>query len=746
MTDFLTVLSTNKKALAKTWVTQTHIESYTGAKYFKVKEVRVSDLRSLSAVLVSLQTTYTSGVVRGQWKGQEIADLEVDPERPRGTTRRCKDTFLDTPHHWLMIDVDKFIPEGVRPYDEVERAACQFIDGFLPESFRDVNFHWQLSSSAGKELDVLKIHLWFWLETPYTSAQIRSWAINNPNIDIAVYDPVQWHYTANPMFYPGVKDPVSVRSGLYLKNKYDVVDLVIKSSGAVSATRLDKLEAVKINDPISKKLFALGLILNFRKDGALNITCPFNEDHTVESDETSTVFYLPHTGGFVEGAFVCKHSHCKNKEQYEFLEKLGLPLPSFDFENLGPPEVVNKEEKKKRKAPEREALLTALKYPESYGMVIKYDEFTAEVQMKHVHAKEFVPFQDECYDKIAIELEKGDQGFRTIPHQMMQRIITLWAKNNSYDAALDWLISLPMWDGTHRVDGFLAECFGVIDNDYSRAVSRYIWSALAARIVDPGCQADMVPIAVGRQGTYKSRSVMAMCPPRWFKKMDLTSRNEDLIRLLKGALVIELDEMQGINAKDVEHIKALVTRTEDIHIPKYMEKAAHYKRRAFFFGTANKDDILLKDPTGQRRWLPFRATKCDPQKISDTRDQLWAEGLAIYRNKGVAWKQAEMLAVKEHSKFQVDDPWDDVIYSWLDEKRDYSAEELNGDLPFTLNEVTAHALGVENKILNATHKNRVILILSKIQYVRVKRVVNGRRVTVFVRKDRMEKDDYEILG
>lgn len=61
-----------------------------------------------------------------------------------------------------------------------------------------------------------------------------------------------------------------------------------------------------------------------------------------------------------------------------------------------------------------------------------------------------------------------------------------------------------MWDGVERVERFLESYAGAEAGDYSRAVSRYMWTAMAARLLNPGAKCDMVPVLVGGQGTGKS--------------------------------------------------------------------------------------------------------------------------------------------------------------------------------------------------------------------------------------------------
>ncbi|MCV5824559.1 virulence-associated E family protein, partial [Escherichia coli] len=80
-------------------------------------------------------------------------------------------------------------------------------------------------------------------------------------------------------------------------------------------------------------------------------------------------------------------------------------------------------------------------------------------------------------------------------------------------------------------------------------------------------------------------------------------KDDDLARKMRGRLVAEIGELRGLNTKELESIKAFVTRTHENWIPKYREFATQFPRRLVFVGTTNEDEFLA-DKTGNRRWLP----------------------------------------------------------------------------------------------------------------------------------------------
>lgn len=234
MMDFITVVSTLGPTLTKTYKSDGSVEPYGDAASFKVHQYAVSNLAELSEKLTKLETKHTGCVIRGKFIGPDHAEKGSKS----GTFKRNNNNFTDCPHHWFMVDIDKYEPGFADPVHEPVDAIKDFIAEQLPAFFKDVSFHWQLSSSAGmpgKE-HILKAHVWFWSDTPYTSADMYAWAQTiGPRVDKAVYRRVQAHYTASPIFEEGVTDPVPVRSGLY-QGARDSVPFKI-SSDIIEAAR-----------------------------------------------------------------------------------------------------------------------------------------------------------------------------------------------------------------------------------------------------------------------------------------------------------------------------------------------------------------------------------------------------------------------------------------------------------------------------------------------------------------------------
>lgn len=357
----------------------------------------------------------------------------------------------------------------------------------------------------------------------------------------------------------------------------------------------------------------------------------------------------------------------------------------------------------------------AVRRPDVVGLQVAYDEFRDEITVAQPGADlAWRPMTDS--DAVTIRMGLESVGFKAAPKELTRDACVLVAAENSYDSAQLWLGSLQ-WDGVPRVERFLIDLMGCEDTPYTRAVALYMWSALAGRVIQPGVKADMVPIYEGDQGLRKSSSIEALSPaPEFFVELDFDKDEDDTVRSLRGALVGEVAELSGLHTRQIEWIKKFVVRKTEKWIPKYKEFATTFPRRLLFIGTTNRTDILA-DETGNRRWLPVHITKADVEGIVVARDQLWAEGAALFRQHGVMWYEAERLGVHEHADYTMEDAWETTIGRWLTSTDDFDeAGVVWGERAFTTHDVMVGALRLSAKEQDRLAQKRVSAILRAFGY------------------------------
>ena len=375
----------------------------------------------------------------------------------------------------------------------------------------------------------------------------------------------------------------------------------------------------------------------------------------------------------------------------------------------------------------------ALRRPDICCFELRYDVFRGEVMVALPRTQGWQSFKDTHYTEICIRLEHGSMGFMDIAKERIRDAVAYAAEANQFDSAQYWLKSL-VWDGKERVKTVLPTYFGAEDTPYTRAIAHYLWTALAGRVMCPGIKADMVPVAVGAQGKGKSSTIKAIAPaPEHFLELDIGGKEEDMARMMLGKLVIELGELRGLRAREVEHVKSFITRSHEEWVPKFKEMKKAYPRRGIFIGSTNKSEFL-QDESGHRRWLPFDVGVCDPELLQADRDQLWAEALILFKSDGVCWQAAERLAGAEHEKFVVHDAWEESVDHWLQETEQLTGV-INKDTLFSAVDVLTEALKLDAKLITQGHKDRMARVLKELGYEQGRTTVNGRRKRIYKKSD-----------
>lgn len=222
--------------------------------------------------------------------------------------------------------------------------------------------------------------------------------------------------------------------------------------------------------------------------------------------------------------------------------------------------------------------------------------------------------------------------------QLHRDAFNIVSSERSYNPITDMLESLE-WDGQPRIENLLIKWMKCEDCAYSREVSRLIFAGGVHRAFRPGCKFDEVPILIGeKQGEGKSTFI------KWL------AMNDDLfndnisdfdsqkgVEALQGKWIVEISEMLALKrAKEVESIKAYISRQTDYYRVPYAEYPEDYPRRCIFIGTSNNAEIL-SDRTGNRRFYPIHIHS-NGFDLNDHRDEIkeyisqcWAEAVALFR-------------------------------------------------------------------------------------------------------------------
>ena len=211
------------------------------------------------------------------------------------------------------------------------------------------------------------------------------------------------------------------------------------------------------------------------------------------------------------------------------------------------------------------------------------------------------------------------------------------SEKNRFHPVRDWLRPL-VWDELPRVERFFVEFLGAPDTRYTRELTKVFFKQAIARIMHPGCKADIVLVLVGPQGIGKSY-VLSHLGGKWFNDTLTSVQGKEAMVQIQGSWIVEMGEFTAGARSGTDEIKAYVTRQVDKFRAPYGKRVQEYPRQCVFAATTN-EDIFLRDRTGNRRFgvlicegVPIEERRRKLDRISeDFTKQLWAEAREMYKD------------------------------------------------------------------------------------------------------------------
>jgi predicted P-loop ATPase len=256
---------------------------------------------------------------------------------------------------------------------------------------------------------------------------------------------------------------------------------------------------------------------------------------------------------------------------------------------------------------------------------------------------------------------QSELGLTKVNDELIRKSVFAFAERNIRNEPRDWMNTLT-WDNVPRIESFFAECMGAADTEFTRAASKNFWISMAARIFKPGCKVDTMIILEGGQGKFKS-SALEIIGGKWFAETNEAPTNKDFFLAMQGKMLLEVGELDAFSKADFKTIKKVLSCKTDNFRPPFGRYTKAFPRQSIFCGSTNEDEYL-DDPTGGRRFWPFRVHSVVLDKIKQDREQLFAEAVARFKA-GESWWVVPLEAKEEQEKRRQSDAWESIISDWL---------------------------------------------------------------------------------
>jgi predicted P-loop ATPase len=349
-----------------------------------------------------------------------------------------------------------------------------------------------------------------------------------------------------------------------------------------------------------------------------------------------------------------------------------------------------------------------------------YDEMLCAVMLMHSLVKgdpDFKPRPCTDVDVGVAQEHLQHLGLKRVAKDVVQQAVDMRAHERRFHPVRDYLNSLE-WDGISRISSLFPVHFGTEDSEYVKAIGAMFLVSMVARIFEPGCKADYMPVLEGPQGTLKSTACQILGGDWFSDNLPEVTAGKDVSQHLRGKWLIEVSEMHAMNRAETAHLKAFITRPVERYRPSYGRREVIEPRQCIFIGTTNRE-TYLRDETGGRRFWPIKAGRIDIEALIRDRDQLFAEAVARYRE-GTSWWpdkdfEQQHIMPEQAARYEAD-TWEENI-----------AEYLNGQTKVTIGQVAREALHIETPRIGTAEQRRIAAALERLSWKRLPKDWEGKR-------------------
>ena len=199
--------------------------------------------------------------------------------------------------------------------------------------------------------------------------------------------------------------------------------------------------------------------------------------------------------------------------------------------------------------------------------------------------------------------------FNGVTRQSVLEYITRYATRHKFNPVLSAIQSVK-WDGVDRIRQ-IYDIFRIPADTEEGLYSRiFIFKFLLQCVcglfntIENPFSLDIVLVFVGKQGIGKTRffEKLALNSKFFGEGMCIDPRDKDSIIQATSKWISELGEIGSTMKKDMDSVKAFITKSTDEYRTPYGKASLHYPRMTSFVGTVNDEQFLI-DQTGNRRFV-----------------------------------------------------------------------------------------------------------------------------------------------
>ncbi len=202
--------------------------------------------------------------------------------------------------------------------------------------------------------------------------------------------------------------------------------------------------------------------------------------------------------------------------------------------------------------------------------------------------------------------------------------------------------------------------------------------------------------------------------------------DKDSLMYLTSAFLINDDELETLNSKEIGTFKRLVTQDLIKYRPPYSRWAVNEIRRASFMGSVNRDTFLT-DETGTRRFLCFAIEIIDfAQAKKIDINNVYAQAFHLYKSGFQYWFDAGESdeITQRNSGFEIKMPAEELIPKYF-----MATDDNNPSNYWTATDIGLHIIQKEKENRNIQISLRNVTVgkaLAKLKHKKKNVRINGK--------------------
>ncbi|MBX3006821.1 MAG: hypothetical protein KF816_02220 [Melioribacteraceae bacterium] len=355
----------------------------------------------------------------------------------------------------------------------------------------------------------------------------------------------------------------------------------------------------------------------------------------------------------------------------------------------------------------------------AYKYEWRYNAVKQRVEYRKKGGSIYYELDDRVMNSIFLEIiEEG-----SIQITITELNILLSSKfSQEFEPLRNYFDNLPKWDGRDYISELNNTI--MVEPQFVKFWPLYLQKWLIGLVAGIYSDRDVNQSAIiihGGQGIGKSRWIRTLVPDElidYYYTGKISSDNKDSKLIAYTNFLINLDELDFPEKKEINSLKSLITQKETKERFPFNRFYSSIKKRSSFIGSVNRKEFL-NDPTGNRRFLCVTATDINVDHGIDMR-MVYSQAKHLFESGEKFWFTTEECT--EITKMNLE-----FSYSTMEEEKILDkyipCEASDPEVRFlTTTEINEEILPDH---VDTTTRNRLGQALSKHGFIQRSKFING---------------------